>query len=110
MDFGTEILGAMGSILGLLVSAIVVGLIPWCKARRNQLTRETVLKLAEKGQPAPSSCSPSKPVLSPACEPASRFLCLGLASARCFFIWHQVSGGRHQPDVYGVWLPDRLKT
>jgi len=55
MDFGTEILGAMGSILGLLVSAIVVGMIPWYKARRNQLMHETALKLAEKGQPVPSS-------------------------------------------------------
>ena len=53
MDFGTTLLGMTGMLLGLLVPAIVVGLILWYKARSNQLLHETALKLAEKGQPVP---------------------------------------------------------
>ena len=55
MDFGTTILGAIGIILGVMMPVMVVGLILWYKARRNQLMHETALKLAEKGQPVPSS-------------------------------------------------------
>lgn len=55
MDFGTTVLGAMGIILGLLMPVMVVGMILWYKARRNQLLHETALKLAEQGQPVPAS-------------------------------------------------------
>ena len=55
MDFGTTILGAMGIVLGMLMPVLVVGLILWYKARRNQLMHETALKLAENGQPVPAS-------------------------------------------------------
>ncbi len=51
MDFGTTVLGAMAIILGVMMPVIIVGLILWYKARRNQLMHETALKLAEKGQP-----------------------------------------------------------
>jgi hypothetical protein len=55
MDFGTTVLGAMGIILGVLMPVLVVGLILWYKARRNQLLHETALKLAEKGLPVPAA-------------------------------------------------------
>ena len=55
MDFGTTIRGAMGIIFVVMMPVMVVGLILWYKARRNQLMHETALKLAEKGQPVPSS-------------------------------------------------------
>ena len=55
MDFGTTILGAMGIVLGLFMPVMLVGLILWYKARRNQLMHQTALKLAESGQPVPPS-------------------------------------------------------
>ena len=53
MDFGTTILGAMGIVLGLFMPVMLVGLILWYKARRNQLVHQTALKFAEHGQPVP---------------------------------------------------------
>ena len=53
MDFGTTILGAIGTILGLVMPVTVVGIILWYKARKNQLMHATALKLAEQGQPIP---------------------------------------------------------
>ena len=53
MDFGTTILGAIGSVLGLVMPVTVVGIILWYKAPKNQLMHATALKLAEQGQPIP---------------------------------------------------------
>ena len=53
MDFGTTIVAAIGIILGVLMPVMLVGIILWYKARRNQLLHATALTLVEKGQPVP---------------------------------------------------------
>ncbi|MEO8386641.1 MAG: DUF6249 domain-containing protein [Betaproteobacteria bacterium] len=86
MDFGTTVLGAMGIILGVLMPVIVVGLILWYKARRNQLMHETAVKLAEQGQPVPSSLFADQTSPFASLRTGVVLLMLGLGICLAFFL------------------------